>query len=505
MNVETRMICRPRSRSRTGILRVSIMVLALTLSKGAGNVWAGVPNMLDDPLHARPPILDTGATLPGDDDPIPCPSNKDFALPLALGEAADLALCNNPQIQATWAVIKIQAGVVGEAEAAYLPTLSGTVSRLRTRTDYPNTPAASNTVMGHTTYGTFAWRLFDFGGRAANREAAGRMLEAALAGHDAALQRVLVATVQAYFDALTAKGGLTARTETAAIAQTTLEAARRREIRGAVPQSDTLQAETAFARESLARMRAEGDYRKALAVLIQALGIPSNTMINLPDLNDTGSIDDAKKDLESWLAETEARHPAIRAARLQVESAKQKVVATRSEGLPTLDFSANYYQNGYPGQGLQATRTQIGTVGVTLTVPIFEGFLRTYKIQEAEARVEQSEAQLADTKYQILTEMAKAHADAVSSLANLKSSGILLDAAQSALASSQRRYAKGATDILEVLNTQSAVAEAKQERVRCSAEWRSARLRLLAGSGMLGRSKIGQGSIDSLHRKDLSH
>jgi outer membrane protein len=42
-------------------------------------------------------------------------------------------------------------------------------------------------------------------------------------------------------------------------------------------------------------------------------------------------------------------------------------------------------------------------------------------------------------------------------------------------------------DILEFLSTQSALSDAQQERIRSLAEWRSARLRLLAAAGMLGR------------------
>ncbi|WP_347990130.1 TolC family protein [Methylomonas sp. AM2-LC] len=87
-------------------------------------------------------------------------------------------------------------------------------------------------------------------------------------------------------------------------------------------------------------------------------------------------------------------------------------------------------------------------------------------------------------------EVVKAYADATSSLQNLSYSATLLNAAQEALATSQRRYDKGAADIMEMLTTQTAFADAAQERIRTLAEWRSARLRLLAGSGALGRDRI---------------
>jgi outer membrane protein len=87
-------------------------------------------------------------------------------------------------------------------------------------------------------------------------------------------------------------------------------------------------------------------------------------------------------------------------------------------------------------------------------------------------------------------EVVKAHADAESALQNLEASQTLLTAAQNALASSQRKFERGAADILEMLSTQSALADAQQERIRCLAEWHSSRLRLLATAGTLGRSAI---------------
>ena len=56
--------------------------------------------------------------------------------------------------------------------------------------------------------------------------------------------------------------------------------------------------------------------------------------------------------------------------------------------------------------------------------------------------------------------------------------------------SSKRKHEKGAADILKMLSTQSALADAQQERIRCLGEWRGARLKLLASVGQLGRSSL---------------
>lgn len=439
-----------------------------------------------DPLHTLPKVIESGVVLPGDAKPVSCPVGKDFSTSLALAEAVDLALCNNPQIRAAWAAIKVQAGAVGEARAAYLPTLSGTTNYMRTHTVYPGSPYAATTTEGQTIYGTLSWRLFDFGGRDANRKSANSLLVAAIEHHDAALQKTLTDVIQAYFDAQTAKAALQAKEQSEAIARSTLETAQRREIHGAVSRSDTLQAATALAKATLDKNRAIGEYQKTLSVLVYALGVPTQTLILLPDdLNDKGALE--AKSLDDWLKIAAETHPAILSARAQWESSKQKITATRSDGLPTVDFSGSYYQNGYPGQGLSQTHSQVTSIGVSLSIPFFDGFSRTYKIRGAEAQAEQNEAALQDTEHNTLMEVVKAHADATASLQNLQASENLLSSAQDSLNVSQRKYDKGAADILEILNTQAALADARQERIRSLAEWRSARLRLLASVGLMGR------------------
>jgi len=234
-----------------------------------------------------------------------------------------------------------------------------------------------------------------------------------------------------------------------------------------------------------------GDFQKALSVLVYVLSVPPQTQVILADdLRDTLELQ--VRSLDDWLDIAEKSHPAILAARAQWESAKQKVIATRSEGLPTLDFTDSYYQNGYPGQGLSPTQSKINTVGFSINIPIFDGFSRTYKVRGAEAQAEQRAADLHNTENDTLMDVVKTHADAVASVQNLQASENLLNAAQESLSASMRRYEKGVADITELLNTQTALSDAQRERIRSLAEWRSARLRLLASAGLMGRQTLTQ-------------
>ena len=191
-------------------------------------------------------------------------------------------------------------------------------------------------------------------------------------------------------------------------------------------------------------------------------------------------------DRDSWLVAAEREHPAILAARRQWEAARERVAAVRSDGLPTIDFNANYFRNGYPNQGIQTTSVRQTTIGFTMNVPLFEGFSRAYKIDQARAASAVAEAQYADVAHDTLMMLVKAHSSAVAALGSLEASVTLIDASSAALESSRRRYANGAASILELLQAQQNAADAQQQRVQTLAEWDAARLRLLVAAGDLG-------------------
>jgi outer membrane protein len=373
--------------------------------------------------------------------------------------------------------------------SAYWPSVSLSVSELRDQTTYVDSHQPTTTRTDETVYASVIWRLFDFGGRSATRHSAEALLEAALASEDATIQKTLASAVQAFFDAVTAKAMQADKTEDENLARETVATAERKQIGGGAPQSDVLQAATALARVSLDRNRAIGTYQKSLAILGYTLGTPPDTAFDVGEDIDarTGS---EEEDLKTWLAEAQRRHPAIIAARAALDAAHSQVTATRATGRPTIDFTANYYQNGFPNQGLTPTNTRVSTVGLTVNLPLFDGFATRSRVRGAEATVKVKEAELQDTEQAILMDIVKAYADVQSSLRNLTASEDLLHTAEASLESSQRRYRNGAADILELLNTQAALVDARSERTRTLAEWRAARLVLLARAGLLNRSAV---------------
>lgn len=436
-----------------------------------------------DPLFVDKTSLHSDHPLP------PCPIIYDVQQPLSLAQAVGLALCNHPQIQNAWANVAIQASSLGEARAAYLPSITASLSRFQDKTEYPaangnlGTQEKSNTISG-----SFSWRLFDFGGRNANQRSANALLRAALANHQATVQTTLASVISAYFDAQTARATWQNKQDNTALLEKICAIAQRRESKGAGSKIETMQATISLTRATLEKNHAKAAYQKSLAVLALNIGLPSTTALNLAeDIEDQDH--SLRQDLDAWWVEVQQQHPTLLAARQQMIAAQEKVTVTESEGLPSLDFSANIYKNGRPNQSL-TPNTQETLVGITLNIPIFDGFARTYKIRGAQAQVEQKKAELLEAERQVLLEMVKTYADANAALENLDASKKFLESAQIAFYSTQQKFNQGAADMSAVLNMQAMLLDAEEERTRCLAEWHSTKLKLLAHAGLLESTSL---------------
>lgn len=418
-----------------------------------------------------------------------CHEHSENNAELSLENAIDTALRLNATTRSSWTDIKAQTAQVGIARSAFLPTVNSSLTIQSNNTSSAGFGGAASHTNGYSAYLGLNWRLFDFGARAAQQGAAEHLLLAALASHDDAVRKTLSETVRSYFSALQAQGTLNARQRASAQARNTLAAAQRREGKGVTSRSDTLQAETALARARLAEHRAKADFTKSVAALVYVMGLPTDTPLVLPERMPTVPRD-TLPDLSELLADARAHHPAVLASRAQRDAGHRSVAAARAEGRPTVDFSVAHYRNGYPNQGVQANRSNSVQAGITLTIPLFDGFSRNHKISQAQALAEKRAIEATDIEHQILGQLVNVHADVAASIDGIETTDQLLTAAEASLQSATNRYDHGVADILELINAQTAMSDALEARAQSTAQFNTARLKLLIEAGRIDRDGL---------------
>ncbi|MGF6767454.1 outer membrane protein [Paraburkholderia sp. GAS33] len=447
-----------------------------------------------DPLHAEGGISLTpaGSIVP---DIVGCQFGSP-ARPLLLTEAVQRALCSNPKTREAWADVKAQAAGVGVARAAYLPTISGNgqVVRDDSVTDVTGHPTLSSATLAtiNSESVQLNWTLYDFGARSAAVRNASALLAAAQSTENATLQSLFVAVAKDYYAAQAAAGALAATLDVEHMAADSAKAATARVEKGIAPISDALQAQTAYNQAVLSRNKAQGAWQTAAGTLASDMDLSPDIPLELPAVTDGVQPDAVFTQSVGELIEDARRdHPTVLAAQAQADAAAAKVDQTRAEGLPNISLVSKYTRDNQPaslGLGIPefpATGHE-WYVGVQVTIPFFEGFSRMYQVRQNQAQLEQQQDAVDDARQQVALEVWSSYQAVQTSTDSVKDSAALLDIAQRSFVAAQHRYQAGVGNILELLNAQTALANAQQQRVQALSDWRAARLRLAGSLGRLG-------------------
>ncbi|MCX4153189.1 MULTISPECIES: TolC family protein [Paraburkholderia] len=415
--------------------------------------------------------------------------------PLLLAEAVNRALCGNPKTREAWANVKVQAAAVGVAKSAYLPNLTANLQDVRedSVTDVKGYPRLSSANRSTVFSGSVSanWVLYDFGGRKAALANAQALLAAARANQDAALQTAFSTVATDYYAAQAATGKLALTKETESIARDSFVAASTRVTRGVAAISDQLQAQTSYAQATFNRAKAEGDLHAALGTLAFDMSLSPDQPIKMPDAEDGVVPDqDFTASVAGMIEQAQSAHPVIAAARAKLDAAMASEQQTRAEGLPNFSLIAKYSQNNQPaslglGQPQLAATGHDWYVGVQVQIPLFEGLSRTYKVRGAHAQVEVQENTLDEARQQVGLDVWKSYQVLQTNIQNVGNTATLKWIAQRSFDVANHRYTAGVGNILELLNAQKSLSEAKQQRIQALTDWRAARLQLAAKMGRL--------------------
>lgn len=470
---------------------------AAALGLGVAAAAASGGGLADDPLR-------TSATLPAPADQriaaaglTPC---GDGAPPgaLSLLDTVRRALCFNPRTRQAWAAVEAEAAAVGVSRAAYLPTvnLSASVAKVNEVDQSPDIPELDSSLHGSSNEETIGlnWVVYDFGLRAANLRQARALLDAATASQDETIQAVFIEAAKDYFTAQQAQAAVAADQETERAAKQSMDAVEVKVGAGVGAEADWLQAKTAYAQASLNRIRAEEGLKNALGVIAIAIGLrPGAGLFLAPPSDSVADVPQLTAMADELIDRALRSHPRIAAAQARLDAAQDAVAAARASGRPTLAFAAVGDRSDNPINRVSSQQTiDTSSIGLQLTIPLFEGFSRTYRVRRAQAEAEGKQADLAEVQQEVTREVWQSYVAVRGSSENLAASKVLLDTAIESYNLALGRYKSGVGGVVELLKAQADLAAAREEDVLAKTRWRLSRLQLAASLGLIEFSSLRQ-------------
>src|SRR5262249_54575295 len=103
--------------------------------------------------------------------------------------------------------------------------------------------------------------------------------------------------------------------------------------------------------------------------------------------------------------------------------------------------------------------------GISVQLPIFDGFARKKKLEIAESEARDAEAKLAESRDAVIREVWKAHTDLETAVRKQESAAKLLAAAESAFTASVDAYRQGVGTYVDVASAQRGVTTARSVSV----------------------------------------
>jgi outer membrane protein TolC len=414
----------------------------------------------------------------------PC-QTKAYNRPLSLLEVTEAALCHNPNTKEVYANAKIQAAEVGVARSLFFPSLRDTVavtenqirSQTRGQNSFRNT---QNQIVA-------SYLLYDFGGRDANLENANQLLKAASATQDAIVQRVLLSAVNAFYQVHANKAILKASIESERLFEESFKAAEAKYIAGIATPADKLQVNTSFASATLTRLTNEGLLRIAYGNLATIMGAAPGTPIEIID-NDMDVMPEfIDQDIQALIEQAIIQRPDLIATESELKASLANIESVKAEAKPKVKIEAS---NQYDSETIFLRDINASQVGISVTIPFFEGYKPSYLIRSAEATAELKASKRDQLRLQVSLDVWTAYQNLKTANESTKASQILLTSAEESSHVALGRYKEGVGNIIDTLNAQSALASAKQQKIQSILNWNIARTTLAQSIGVLDNAMI---------------
>ena len=301
-------------------------------------------------------------------------------------------------------------------------------------------------------------------------------------------QDLIVRVAQAYFNVLAAADALNSvQGNSKAIAEQLASAKRNFEV-GNATITDTREAEARADIAHSQQISAENDLVVAKLTLDQLVG--RNGVMPHPLILPAVLPPVMPSQASDWVALAESDSPSLKQAQLNLEVAQLETSRRKAGNLPTLVAGASYNRNrqrdSFSPGGVSFAGTGGSTnVGLTLTVPLFTGFLIQNQVRESVALEEKARTDAEGAHNQVVLGTRTAFVTALTQAAQVKALEASEASSKLALDATLLGYKVGVKVNLDVLNAQSQLVSTQRDASGARYNYLLSQLKLRQAAGNL--------------------
>jgi len=399
-----------------------------------------------------------------------------------------LALQSDPDYQAALAANQAALEVLPQSRAALLPNigLSGLLSRDR----YDPRNSGDTAYATNQTYSVGLRQAIYQRASLLQLEQADSSIAQANAQLAAAQQDLVLRVATRYFLVLGAQDNLEfVQSDKKAIGRTLEQAQKRFEV-GLAAITDTLEAQARYDIAVSDEINAEkllDDAREALRELTGELPVALEILqTEIPLLKPEPA------DADTWVTAATEQNPLLLASIAASQVAKQEIQVQNSGHYPSLDMTADYSYRDTQFGGFNELERNDSSIGLELTVPLYQGGLITsltrqarysyaQALEEQESQLRTTERSARDTYRGVISGISKVEALQQAVVSNEK-----------AVEAAETGFQVGTRAIVDVLDAQRELLRARRDYARSRYDYLLDTLRLKLAAGILSEADLAQ-------------
>ena len=414
----------------------------------------------------------------------------------------ELAQTNDAELRAAERRLAIAGEIPVQTRAALLPRISGSASQTLGRSS-PSVAGTSlpSTDIDQRNYSISLSQTIYNDANSGRLERGRAELAAADAQYMEAFQNFLFRVSERYFDVLTALDTVRfAEAEETALRRQFEQAEQRFEV-GLAAVTDVHEARAAWDAARARVIVAENRVEDAREALRETTGTRFENFARLIDEVPLSPPDPS--DSSEWIRTALEASPQVRQQRHQVDAADADVRIARAGHLPSLGLTGSFSRNQNNEFVLRdpETQAQIGTttfrtdgwqLGLTLSIPIFEGFATQSQRRQAGESLRLADEVLDQTERAVVRQTETAYRAVIAGVQEVEARRQALVSAESALEATNAGFEVGTRTIVDVLLSEQRFFQAERDYSNARHQFILNGLRLRQAAGLLEEQDLVQ-------------
>ncbi|WP_035690667.1 TolC family outer membrane protein [Azospirillum halopraeferens] len=405
----------------------------------------------------------------------------------SLEQALAQAYATNPALAAQRAQLRAVDETVAQALSGYRPSVQATADVTRNATN--SRVSGAGTVGNESTpksVGVSVTQPLYNATVAPSVRRSEALVQAQRATVLSTEQTVLLQAATAYLDVVQDQAVLTLATNQEQVLRRNLEAARDRFRVGEYTRTDVSQSESRLAEATANRIASEGALQVSRARYERAVGSrPGELKAPKPTFKLPRALDDA-------VEMARANNPAVLAASFNEEAQRQTVDQLYGNLLPSANLSAAGQSTFDPSSssGVNIDRTDSLQFRAQVVIPLYQAGLPEARVREAKQTANRFRIQIEDTRRQVVESAISGWQSLATARASIASYRSQISAAEIALEGVRQEAQVGSRTVLDVLNQEQELLNARVNLVRAQRQEMVAAFQLLSAIGSLTAQQL---------------